>query len=480
LARKSIGLGSLLVFAAGASSPMAVMTGGVVATYATTGVVGVPLSFLILGVAIGLLSVGYVAMARHVPHAATAYALLAHGLGRTVGVVGAAVALLSYNAIQCSLYGLVGATLAGLLGGAWWAWAAVTWVVVGWLGVRHVQVSALVLAVTLVGEVAVIGLLDLAAFTHPAGGHISLTPLVPGHLFVNGVGGVFALGVAAFVGYECGPVFAEEARGERTVARATLSALGFLAVFYAISSWAMAAGVGIDAVVDASRDPASGVPFSILTAVYGGGWRWVATALFVTSVVAAMLSFHNTVARYLFALGRERVLPEGLARIGSGGRAGAPIGGSLVQSGIGALVLTAAVMLRADPIAVVFTWLSAVAAVGVLVLLLGCSVAALRFFHVGGGTTETWWVRVAAPALGVAAGTTVLATTVANVASLLGVAPGSPLTYAIPGAVGLAALLGVWWAWGLRRRHPNVFAGVGLGRPHPLAVPDQRLAGLEV
>lgn len=481
LSRKAIGGGALWVFAVGASSPMTVVAGGIVATYAATGIVGVPLSFLILGAAIALLTVGYVAMARHVPHAATAYALLSHGLGRSVGVAGAAVAVLAYSAIGCSLFGLLGATLGGLVGGAWWAWAALAWAALGLLGVTHVQLSARVLAVTLVAEIVVIGLLDLAAFTHPAGGAISLAPMSAGHLFVNGVGGVFALGTAAFVGYESGPVFAEEARGERTVSRATFATLAFLVLFYAVSAWALSVGVGVDHVVDAARNPAAGLPFALLAPGYGRALPAIAAAFLVTSIFAAMLSFHNTVARYLFALGRERVLPAWLGRIGSGGRrSGAPIGGSLVQSTISATVLGLFAVAHADPITVLFTGLSTVGAVGVLALLVACSWAALRFFRHGGGTTETWWVRVGAPLSGIAAGLAVLATVVANVSSLLGVPADAPLTLVVPGCVAAAAIAG--WAWGLRiRRHrPEVYADIGRGRPHPLAVLDQRLAGLDV
>ena len=48
-----------------------------------------------------------------------------------------------------------------------------------------------------------------AAFTHPADGGISLEPLLPTNLFADGVGGVFALSVAAFVGYESALAYGE-------------------------------------------------------------------------------------------------------------------------------------------------------------------------------------------------------------------------------------------------------------------------------
>ena len=47
---------------------------------------------------------------------------------------------------------------------------------------------------------------------------ITLAPLLPGNLFSDGVGGVFALSVAAFVGYESALAYGEEARGHGALA----------------------------------------------------------------------------------------------------------------------------------------------------------------------------------------------------------------------------------------------------------------------
>jgi hypothetical protein len=56
----------------------------------------------------------------------------------------------------------------------------------------------------------------------------------------------------------------------------------------------------------------------------------IANLLLITSVFAALLSFHNGVARYVFSLGRERVLPPALGRTGRG--SSAPLAGSILQS----------------------------------------------------------------------------------------------------------------------------------------------------
>src|SRR3954454_9755376 len=104
LAQHRLGVGSFVFFTVSASAPMTVLAGGVVATLAVTGVVGTPLSFVILAVVLALFAVGYAAMSRHVVNAGVFYAYISQGLGGAVGVAASFVALVSYNAIQIGLY----------------------------------------------------------------------------------------------------------------------------------------------------------------------------------------------------------------------------------------------------------------------------------------------------------------------------------------------------------------------------------------
>jgi amino acid transporter len=490
LARKSVGTGSLFFFCVGASAPMTVLAGSVVATYAYTGVVGVPLSFLVLAVALAFFTVGYVAITRYVPHAATFYAILARGLGRTWGMMAGLIALVSYNAIQVCLYGLLGWTVAGTLGGRWWIWAAVGWFLVGLLGVLHVNINARVLAVLLVMEIAVIVLFDIAAFANPAGNSVTTAPMNPANLFVNGVGGVFALGIAAFVGYESAPFYSEEARRPSVVPRASFAALGFVGLFYAVSAWAMASaegtqtvGTGADAapgVVAAARDPNSGLPFSILDAHYGGVVSYLALLLLITSILAAMISFHNSVARYVFGMARERVLPAALGRIRPGARGGAPIGGSLLQSAIALVVVVPFIVAGADPLTSLFTVVGAVSAIGVMVLMWFTSLAVIVFFRRGGANNESAWQRIWAPALGLVTIFVILVVTVTNLGTVVNKEPGSPLTWILPGLILLTGIAGIIWGQVLKGSKPDVYQNIGVGEREPLEVLEHALANIRV
>ncbi len=494
LGRRTIGSGSLWVFAVAASAPLTVIGGGAPVTFAVTGVPGVPVSFIVLMGALAFLTVGYVAMARALPHAATAYALLAR-LSPTVAVGGAAVAVLAYNAMEIGLFGLLGGQLAQALPHTqWWWWAAAGWLFIAVVGPRRMHLSVFLVTLLLVLELVAIVAMDLAGITHPAAGHLSLGPGSLGQLFVNGisgVGGVLTFSFAAFVGYELGPIFGEEMRGQRvSVARASFAALLFVGVFYAVSTWAMTMAVGPDQVVAASgaslTPDVHGVfppplPITILEGRYGLAVSWMAHGLFFTSMLGAMLSFHGSVARYLFALGRERVAPVWLATVTTGRHSGAPKAGSWTQSAIAAATIVVFAVLGLDPVTVLFAWLSAIGAIGVLVLLIGCSVAALKFFRMGGGEGGvSVWTRKVAPIIGISAGTIIFLIAVPNLDSLLSLEPGSPWGYLVVALIACAALAGMAWGRWLRRHRPEVYRGIAHGRPHPLRHPVPRLADVDV
>ncbi len=464
LQRRRLGVIHIVFFTVAASAPLTVLGGGVTTTYAVTGNVGVPLSFLLLAAALALFAVGYAAMSRHVANAGAFYSYLAKGLGQVWAVAGAFVALVSYNAIQIGLYGLFGAATSQFLAVygidvSWWVCALLALAVVGALGVLRVDLNARVLAVLLVLEVVAVLLYDIGAFGSPAAGTVSFEGLAPSALLVPGVGAVFAFGVAAFIGFESGAIYSEECRNPRvTVARATYVAVAFTGIFYALSAWAMVVNVGAGDVQAAATENGPGLVFTVLADFWGPVVADIANVLFLTSIFAALLSFHNSVSRYLFALGRENVLPASLARIGT--RSGGPVAGSVVQTATAVLVLLVFIVGGTDPILQLFTWLSGMAAVGVVLLMAGTSAAVVGYFRVH-RTSATAFQRVVAPSAATAVLLALVVLLVANFDVLLGADPTSPLRWVLPGLVGLAALAGVAWAQFLRASRPHVFGGIG-------------------
>ncbi len=482
LRRRRLGVIHLVFFTVAASAPLTVLGGGVTTPFAVTGIVGVPLSFVLLAGALALFAVGYAAMSRHVANAGAFYSYLARGLGPKWGVSGSFVALVSYNAIQIGLYGLFGYGMAGFLSDfagvtlPWWLLGFIALVLVGLLGVLRVDLNARVLAVLLVAECIVVVLYDIGAFSHPAGGVVSFVGLSPAALFVPGVGAVFAFSVACFIGFESGAIYSEECRNPQvTVARATFVALAFTGVFYAVSAWAMTVTVGAADLQAQATANGPGLVFGALAEHWGAPVADIGNVLFLTSVFAALLSFHNGVARYLFALGREQVLPALFSRVGSS--SGGPVAGSIAQSGLAVVVLAVFAFAGADPLLQLFTWLSGMSAMGVVLLMAGTSVAVVGYFRRHRDASASAWQRVVAPTLAAIVLLALVALIVANFDALLGTDPTSPLRWILPGLVLVAAALGGIWGAVLQRSRPAAYRMIGQGALAPEALePSIQLA----
>ena len=258
---------------------------------------------------------------------------------------------------------MFGPTLAGYLADkvgldlSWWVYSLGAWLLVAILGVLRVDLNGRVLGVLMCAEVAVLLVLAIAGLGDPAAG-VPLTSLSPGGLFGHpGIGALLVIALLGYVGLEAAAVFSEEARAPRRT-----------------------------------------VPVAVYTSLALIG----ATVLFMTSLFAAMISFHNAVARYMFALGRERVLPGALGRTEP--RSGAPRVASLSQSPSG------------SPSSCRTRW-----------------------------PAGTRWSGLA------------------NYSTLLGVPPGSTEARVLPALFAVAAVAGVAYGLWLRSSRPDVYQGIGLG-----------------
>jgi amino acid transporter len=483
LASRSVGARRLWFYALSASAPLTVLVAGIGTTFKVTGVVGVPVSYLFLMVALSLLTVGYVVAGGYLEHTAPFLAVAAHGLGRAFGLACGLLAVAAYLALQLALFAFLGATLAAWVGapGSWPFWSVLTCVGLGLLGMLRVDLVAKVLAVGLVAELVMVAAIILAGFGHPAGGHVSLAGMSPTRLFTGDWGGVFALGIAGFIGYETPGGFREEAFDSRVVRRATFGALWTLGPLYVLAPLAMTVAVGPADLKQAFTDDPV-LPLTILADRLGPFGPLVAgtgQVLLLTSVAGAVLSLEGSVNRYVFAMARERLLPRLLQRTGGSGLAvrDAPIVASATQT----LLLVAGVLvfagLGADPLAVMFTWSAAGAAFAVVTLLILASVAAMRFLAAR-KASESVWTRLLLPGPGVLAGVGLLWAMTARMYALLGALHPSRLTtWLIPGLVAAVLCGGLVWAGLLYAFRRKVYDQIGEGGSHRYAYPERRFAG---
>jgi amino acid transporter len=448
-----------------AAAPLTIVAGLVSTAYAVTGNTALPAAFGVVGMVLAVFAAGYVAMSRHLPHAGAFYAYISHGLGRSAGVSAAWVSLAAYNALQVGLFGLIGAASAPLIRDGtgldlpWWVPALAAWALVGVLGVLRVDLNGRVLGILLVGEITIIAVYDAAWLTHPAHG-VDWSLLSPAGLSGPGVGAVLAISILGFAGWETSTVWAEEARNpRRTIPAATYLGIGIIAVLYGVSSWAMATATGTAQIADAARAAGPDLVFTLAAASLGHNAATAGRVLLCTSLLAAMISFHATTARYAYALGRERVLPGVFERTS---HRGAPQGASQAQSVLALTVILTWAAGGWDPVLTLFYVGGTAGALGILVLLLATGFAVVGFFATA-RRGETLWATRVAPLTALAALGLVLALVVGNFAVLLGVPESSPLRWGIPAAYLAIATTGYGYGRVLKIARPDVYAAVGRG-----------------
>lgn len=452
LAPDRLGAPGLVFFVLGAAAPLASTAGGASTGWAVTGVAGIPIAFLVTAVLLLVFLGGYAAMSRHVINAGAIYIFVSRGLGRVPGVGAAFVALLAYAAMQVGLFGGIGAVAAGFLDPRlgvempWWCYAAAAWLLIFFCGRRRVEVNSRVLGILMAAECLLLLVFDAIMLEHPHGGRVSLATLSLHNVTNVSIVVAIVVCVSSYVGVEDAVNYGEEARRD-SIGRAMVSCVVVAAIVYALSAWAMSVAAGPAEVVAAARAEGFELIFTLAGGVAGPGLVDAGHALLLTSLFASALAFQNTLARYLFALGRDGVLPAVLGVTSP--RTGAPANASMAHSVLALAVIAAAAIGRWDPMITLFFWMGALAGLGVVALMTLASAAVVGFFW-GDHRGERLVCRVALPGLSVGGLGAVFVLTLIQYATLLGVPPGSPLAWQLPSLIAVVFALGVLRAAYLR------------------------------
>lgn len=405
LARGKLGTFDIFFFVVAAAAPLAVMAGAAPLAFRLGGI-GAPGAYVFSGVVYILCAAGLTAFALYVRNAGAFYAFIGRGLGRPAGVGSAFVALVSYALICAGFYGFFGFYAATTFRDSfgidlhWSVYALIAVAIVAFLGYRQIDIGARVLAVLMILEVAILVVLAVAVLVTEGTANFSLEPFAPGNVFNLGSGGMFVLALGAFIGFEGTAIYAEEARdAKRTVPRATYLAVGFLALFYGFIAWVAVAAMGVDGLTEFTvSDVFQGLYF-MLAESYLGSWAvLVMGLLIVTSILAATIAFHNATSRYMFALGRDGVLPAKLGQTHPKYRS--PARASIVTTIASLVLIVGTLVFNGDPYLQLLLWTNGVGIVGIVALQALCMVSVIAFFRRDRRGHGVFRV-VIAPALGV-------------------------------------------------------------------------------
>jgi amino acid transporter len=358
LARNALGLPQILFCIVTGSAPLAAMMFNDPLSGYGMGI-AVPAGFWLATIAFTLFSVAYVEMARRVTTAGGIYSYMSYGFGRVIGL-GAAIGIAAaYMLFAAGVNGVTSyfaqTSILDLSGGFdmdWRIYAFCFIALMFFITYFHVEIVAKILGFALIGELIILFIFSFAVVVQGGGPDgIVWQALNPASIFsggegVEGAARVFGVGLAgvgffacfwSWVGFEMAPNYAEESRNPKKMMAAAIyiSCIG-LGVLYTFWSWMLISAYGstndewvwaVATSYGAAGDappvsPGNGLPEGNYANVFypaaeefaGIGIANIFKVLIVTGSFACALAFWQTANRYIFAMGREGILPRVLGR----------------------------------------------------------------------------------------------------------------------------------------------------------------------
>jgi amino acid transporter len=459
-----------------AAAPMAAMVGNTPLALLYGNGPGLPAAYVIATAALLCFSVGYAAMSRRVVNTGAFYTYVARGVGKPAGVGAAYLAVVSYTALTIGLCGAFGYFVHLVLGTigigvAWEIPSAIAIAFVAAMGYRSADMSARVLGVLMVLEFGILIVFDVAVLGHKGASALPIAALAPHNVFSGSIGIALMFAFTSFVGFESAALYGEEtADPGRSIPRATYIAVVAVGVFYFLTTWFTVGAIGVDrthAVAAGLGHDLGNLLFNEAQTYAGATVMDVMGVLLCTSVLASMLAVHNAASRYLFALGRERVLPRSLGAYH--GRHMSPHIGSLTATAVTIVVIGAFAVGRLDPYQTLATSMVGLSTLGVVLLQVLAAVSVVAFFRRRG--ERDWWRTLIFPTVGALSLAAAFGLATAYFPTLVGTT--NPVIDNLPWLLGLVLVGGVGTGLWMRARRPAIYGQIALSqlRPRPRTLP---------
>ncbi|MGF4041910.1 APC family permease [Paenarthrobacter nitroguajacolicus] len=460
----NMGVGELVMNVLAFSSPLATVAGTLPVLLMFSGQTA-PAIYVLITLMLLMFSVGFVKMSRSVKGPGGFYSFVTAGLGKPAGLGGAFLALFGYMFIGFFAPSFFGVTLNGFVMNSLngpdvpWYWYALGIIAVTTLlAYNRIDLSAKVLTVVMLLEVAVVVVFDIASFS--ANG----MEAVQGAVFALPSLGDATLGLALlfavgnFFGFEATVIYRDEVKNpDRTIPRATYIAVVGIGLFYALAAWAFIAFLGPDNVQAAAESNTVNLFNDAVAALVGKIFADIAVVLLITSVLACMLSIQNIAARYSFALARDHALPTVLGRVHPKHKS--PFVSALAVGVIWGAATVVFTILGVAP-DVLYPIASGSGTFAVLLLMFITSFAVLVYFlRRRSFAPESIWKSIIAPLVSVIFLGVITYLAITNYPELIG---GSALLTVIFMSFTFALFFGgIFYALFLRSKRPNVYARLG-------------------
>lgn len=460
--RGNMGPLEIAFFTVAAAGPLLVVAGFLPVAFLIGGP-GAVGAQVIAGLVLILFAVGLTRMALRITNSGAFYAYIGKGLGKPAGGGAAFLALTAYAVIVIGQFGAIGAFSRDFfmrtfdIDIPWILFALIAIAIVAFLGYRQISLSAKVLGIALLTEAGVLLVLAVPVLAQGGADGYDLSGFTPSTIFAGaGAGAMFAIAFGAFIGFESTAIYSEEAKDpKRTLPRAVYLAVGFLTIFYGFMAWVLVVAYGSSNIQEAALADPVGLVFVVMEQYVGYPAVVVTEILLITSSFASVLAFHNTASRYLFALGRERMLPRALGRVNTAHGSPAVASNTMI---VFALVFSVFFfVVGADPYLQVFLLGVAPGVIAIIFLQALCSVAIVAFFaRFGRDGGLSVWSTLVAPAISAVLLFIACYLVVTNFEYFTGRT--DIVNWLLLAILPLAFLIGVFRTLAMRSSHPEEYA----------------------
>ncbi|TWP32682.1 APC family permease [Leekyejoonella antrihumi] len=432
LRRNAVGLPGVLFMAVATAAPITAMVGNVPIAVGFGNGANAPAGYIVATIVLGLFALGYSAMAKHITATGAFYGYVSHGLGRIVGLAAGSMTTMAYVVFEASLVGIFSFFAHNFFSqhlsmNISWIWFALFMLIVNAaLTYFDINLTVKVLGIFLITEIFMLSLMAFSViFTgggpqgwspgslNPINAFHNLHEVVPSVLHPGktvvatgaaGIGLFFAFW--SWVGFESTAMYGEESRNpKKVIPLAIMVAVIGIGLFYVFISWSAIVGVGPGNAVAIAQDTnnAGNIFFQPMQEHIG---TWAVTLfefLLMTGSYACGMAFHNCSARYIYAIGREDLIPGLRKTLGAAHKVhGSPYVAGFVQSAIATIIVLWFYFTNRDPYAELYTLMAILGTMAILIVQALTSFSVISYFHILKMHPESanWFRTFLAPLLG--------------------------------------------------------------------------------
>ena len=426
----AVGLIGVLFMAVATAAPITAMVGNVPIAVGFGNGAYAPAGYFVATIVLTLFAIGYAAMSKHITATGAFYGYISHGLGRIVGLGAGFLTTMAYMVFEASLIGIFAFFANDTFNSLFHI--NVSWVVfaIGMLVVNlvltyfDINLAARVLGVFLITEIIMLSLMAFSVlFTgggpqgwsweslNPLNGFTNLSGSVTGPdgkvLAVAGSAGIgLFFAFWSWVGFESSAMYGEESKNpKKIIPIAVISSVVGIGLFYIFISWMAIVGTGPQNAIALAQDSttAGDIFFGPVGKNLGTWAVDMFKILLMTGSFACGMAFHNCAARYIYALGRENVIPGMRKTIGATHSLhGSPHIAGLAQTIFATVVVLFFAITGRDPYTGLYGLMALLGTTAILIVQALAAFAVIAYFHVGKNHPETahWFRTFTAPLLG--------------------------------------------------------------------------------